>query len=212
MSWRPATAFSSASTCAHREVLDVDVVAHRGAVRRSGSRCRRSPTLSRLPAAACSTSGIRCVSGWWSSPSGPLAPATLKYRSETAASPCARASSVSIRSIASFVFPYVLTGTFGVVLGDQVDVGLAVGRRRRGEHDPLDVRRAHRVEQVQRAERRSRASSAPGAPGTRPRATAPRSAARRRTRARPPRSSASASSRSTWTKSAPSGTAARWPL
>ena len=78
ISWRPgASAVSSASRCASREVVDVDVVAHRGPVGRrvvgAEDRDVRAP-----PGAACRTSGIRCVSGSWSSPSAPLAPATLK--------------------------------------------------------------------------------------------------------------------------------------
>ena len=45
-----------------------------------------------------------------------------------------------------------MTGAFGVLLGDQVDRGLAVGRGGRGEDQAPDVVRAHRVEQVQRAD------------------------------------------------------------
>ncbi len=67
-------------TCASREVGHVDVVADRGAVRRRvvGAEDRRPGRAG--PSAASIASGIRWVSGSWSSPTSPSAsaPAALK--------------------------------------------------------------------------------------------------------------------------------------
>ena len=54
------------------EIGDVDIVADRGAVGRSGSRCRTRRAAAARPSAASMVSGIRWVSGSWSSPSTPF--------------------------------------------------------------------------------------------------------------------------------------------
>ena len=131
-----------------REVLDVDVVADRGAVGRRvvGAEDLRGRCL---PSAARRTFGIRWVSGSWSSPRPPLAPATLKYRRLTAPSPCAMQKSPIIPSTASFEAPYALAG-----------LGRPSRRSgpRRAARRPRRSRRTrggdaggdHRLEQVQR--------------------------------------------------------------
>jgi ribosome biogenesis protein Tsr3 len=55
-------------------------------------------TKSLSPRAALRTSGIRCVSGSWSSPNRPLAPATLKCRRLVAEIPWALAKNPINRS------------------------------------------------------------------------------------------------------------------
>ena len=135
----------------------------------------------------------------------------MKYRSETAAIPCARASSVSIRSIASFVFPYVFTGTLGVssVMSSTSGSPYVAAV----EEKTIRLTSAARI-----------ASSRFSAPSTFPRqycsgtswdSPTSESAAKCSTPSNPRATTsftASASSRSTSTKSAPSGTAPRWPL
>ena len=87
------------------QIVDVDVVANRRAVRGRIVGAVRSDAAGASPSATRRMFGIRCVSGSWSSPRSPLAPATLKYRRLTAPSPWAVQKSRIIRSTASFDAP-----------------------------------------------------------------------------------------------------------
>ena len=152
---------------------------------------------------------MRCDSGSWRSPQLPYAPATLKYRSETAASPCAAASPLIMWSTASLDAPYGLVGRGRVGLGDRGRrparrTSPRWRRRRACAPPPRASRRA-----VPSSRRRCSPSTSPAWRRTRRPARRPRSAARRR-------SEASSHSAASWMspsmKAAPAGTPSRNPV
>ena len=74
---------------------------------------RTAGTHSRFPVAASSASGMRCVSGRWSSPMSPSrsAPAALKYLNAVQRKPWALPHQCSIFSATRFDSPYGLIGS-----------------------------------------------------------------------------------------------------
>ena len=133
------------------EVLDVDVVAHRGPVRRRVVRAEDRDALAfargRLQH---ERDQVRL---------GMMVLAQLTARpGDVEVAQRDRGEAVGARLVGEHPIDRELRVPVRVdrpvrrVLGDQVDVRLAIRRRRRGEHDPLDPVRSHRVEQVERAD------------------------------------------------------------